>query len=123
MKPTVTQLYNATISLLSGALADPNMAWPITDKHIEQFIDIAMRTAELIPETDLLPEPDALRKFLAEVFAEVNGRPIAKSQLSMLLQDRLKMGKRNAEHTLMWAESNKLLNADVNGNGVRYTLA
>lgn len=121
MKPTVTQLYQSATAILSAIVSRDKTG--TMDNNIQTAIEYAMKLAEAIPETDILPEPDALRKFLAQVFAEVNGRAIAKSQLSMMLQDRLNMGRRNAEHTLMWAESNKLLNADVSGNGVRYTLA
>lgn len=122
MKPTVTQLYATAATILNGLLSDHTIDLSY-DEMINKAVDLAQRLAEKVPETDLLPEPDNIRKFLAQVFAEVNGRPIAKSQMQMLICDRLHTGKRNAENIMMWAESNKLLNADVNGNGVRYTLA
>ena len=50
MKLTAEQLFNATISLLSGALSDSGVSWQIEDKRIETMIDLAKRTAALIPD-------------------------------------------------------------------------
>lgn len=50
MKVTAEQLFNATISLLSGALSDSGVSWQIDNKKIETMIDLAKRTAELIPD-------------------------------------------------------------------------
>lgn len=119
MKPTITQLYATSATLLGHMLSDP-----ISDEQkVKRAIELAQMLAEAVPEMDTLPEPDNIRKFLTQVFAEVNGRAIAKTQMQMLICDRLHTGKRNAESIMMWAESNKMLNAEVNGNGVRYTLA
>lgn len=86
MKLSSTQLFNATISLLSGALADPNMSWPVMDKNIEQFIDIAKRTAALIPETNVIPTDDEIKEACQQLVEK--DKPINASVLGYMLANR-----------------------------------
>lgn len=125
MKPTVAQLYQAASAILSGLLANNYGIDPFTgqDRLTSTAMEMAIILAEKVPELDTLPEPDSIRKTLAEIFAEVNGRAIPKYQLGMLLQERMKIGRRVAEHLLLWAESSKFVNAEVSGQSIRYTLA
>ena len=125
MKPTVTQLYQAASAILSGLLANNYGIDPFTcqERLTSTAMEMAIMLAEKVPELDTLPEPDSIRKTLTGIFAEVNGRAIPKYQLSMLLQDRLLIGRRVAEHVLLWAESSKFMTAEVSGQSIRYSLA
>jgi hypothetical protein len=51
MKLTYEQLFNATIKLLSGKLANMRTYDTVKDDVINDCIEIAKRTAALIPET------------------------------------------------------------------------
>lgn len=51
MKLTSEQLFNATIKLLSGKLANMRTYDTVKDDVINDCIEIAKRTADLIPET------------------------------------------------------------------------
>ena len=51
MKLTAEQLFNATIKLLSGKLANMRTYDTVKDDVINDCIEIAKRTAALIPET------------------------------------------------------------------------
>ena len=51
MKLTSEQLFNATIKLLSGKLANMRTYDTVKDDVINDCIEIAIRTAALIPET------------------------------------------------------------------------
>ena len=64
MKTTAEQIFNATITLIAGALADPQTPWPVTNESIEMYIDIAKRTAELIPETTKNPKHNTGNLFI-----------------------------------------------------------
>ena len=125
MKPTVTQLYQAAYTILGGLLSHDCEINPFTgqDRLTSTAMEMAIMLAEKVPELDTLPEPDSIRKKLTELFAEVNGRAIPKYHLSMLLQDRLQIGRRVSEHVILWAESSKFINAEVSGQCIRYTLA
>ena len=125
MKPTVSQLYQAASTILSGLLANNYGIDPFTgqDRLTSTAIEMAIMLAEKVPELDTLPEPDSIRKTLTEIFAEINGRAIPKYQLEIFLQDRLQIGRRVAENVILWAESSKFIKAEVNGKGIRYSLA
>ena len=125
MKPTVTQLYQAATEILSGLLSHDYGIDPFTgqDRLTSTAVEMALMLSDKIPELDTLPEPDCIRKKLTELFAEVNGRAIPKYQLSMLLQDRLQIGRRVSEHVILWAESSKFITAEVSGQSIRYSLA
>lgn len=125
MKPTVAQLYQAASAILSGLLANNYGIDPFTgqDRLTSTAMEMAIMLAEKVPELDTLPEPDSIRKTLMGIFAEVNGRPIPKYQLEMILQDRLQIGRRVCGHVMLWAESSKFIKAEVSGQGIRYTLA
>ena len=51
MKLTSEQLFNATITLMSGYISDSGADWPIHDYTIKNIIEVVQKTAELIPET------------------------------------------------------------------------
>ena len=125
MKPTVSQLYQAASTILSGLLKNNYGIDPFTchDRLTSTAIEMAIMLAEKVPELDTLPEPDSIRKTLTEIFAEINGRAIPKYQLEIFLQDRLQIGRRVAENVILWAESSKFIKAEVNGKGIRYSLA
>lgn len=56
MKATADQLYNAAITILAGRLAQPQWTGSIFDSDIQECIDIAKRTADLIPEDKPKPK-------------------------------------------------------------------
>jgi hypothetical protein len=122
MKLTTIQLYTSVINMISGAMADKSVVY-FDDEKIQKLIDIAQRTAALIPDTDPMPEPIEARKMLQQIFGEVDGRAISKTQLSNAIQTRMETGRRNAENIILWAETEQLIKAEARGNGINYTLA
>lgn len=124
MKLTTIQLYTSVINMMSGIMADPSVGFDyFSDEHIQKCIDIAQRTAALILDTDPMPEPIEARKMLQQIFGEVEGRAISKTQLCNAIQTRMETGRRNAENIIMWAETEQLIKAEARGNGINYTLA
>ena len=50
MKATADQLYNAAITILAARLAHPQWTGSVFDSDIQKCIDLAKRTAALIPD-------------------------------------------------------------------------
>ena len=51
MKPTADQLYKATITLMAAYLTDESIDLEsFSDTRLQRFIDIAKRTADMIPD-------------------------------------------------------------------------
>ena len=74
MKVSSAQIYNAAIALMSGALADPETnLTAFSDETIQKYIDIAQRTANLIPEVEQkMPDDDEIREAMHLILAEGN---------------------------------------------------
>ena len=126
MKVSPSQLYMATINLISGALADPDIQWPITNEFIKTYIDIAKRTASLIEDDDEsesnLPSPEEVKKCMQQIFKLFNNRPSTKTAIVNALM--LKGKKRNvAEYMVSKAEGMEIIKPQQNGNRIDYTLA
>ena len=126
MKVSPSQLYMATINLISGALADPDIQWPITNESIKTYIDIAKRTASLIEDDDEsesnLPSPEEVKKCMQQIFKLFNNRPSTKTTIVNALI--LKGKKRNvAEYMVSKAEGMEIIKPQQNGNRIDYTLA
>ena len=126
MKVSPSQLYMATINLISGALADPGVQWPITTESIKTYIDIAKRTASLIEDDDEsevnLPSSEEVKKCMQQIFKLFNNRPSTKTAIVNALM--LKGKKRNvAEYMVSKAEGMEIIKPQQNGNRIDYTLA
>ena len=50
MKATAEQLYNAAITILAARLAHPQWTGTVFDSDIQECIDLAKRTADMIPD-------------------------------------------------------------------------
>ena len=116
----------ATINLISGALADPDVQWPITTESIKTYIDIAKRTASLIEDDDEsevnLPSAEEVKKCMQQIFKLFNDRPSTKTAIVNALM--LKGKKRNvAEYMVSKAEGMEIIKPQQNGNRIDYTLA
>ena len=74
MKVSPAQIYNAAIALMSGVMADPETnLTDFSDETIKQYIDIAQRTANLIPEVEQkMPDDDEIREAMHLILAEGN---------------------------------------------------
>ena len=74
MKVSPAQIYNAAIALMSGVMADPETNLTnFSDETIKQYIDIAQRTANLIPEVEQkMPDDDEIREAMHLILAEGN---------------------------------------------------
>ena len=126
MKVSPSQLYMATINLISGALSDPDIQWPITNESIKTYIDIAKRTASLIEDDDEsevnLPSAEEVKKCMQQIFKLFNDRPSTKTAIVNALM--LKGKKRNvAEYMVSKAEGMEIIKPQQNGNRIDYTLA
>ena len=74
MKVSPAQIYNAAIALMSGVMADPETNLTnFSDATIQKYIDIAQRTANLIPEVEQkMPDDDEIREAMHLILAEGN---------------------------------------------------
>lgn len=74
MKVSPAQIYNAAIALMSGAMADPETSFmDFSDERLQKYIDIAQRTANLIPEVEnKMPDDDEIREAMHLILAEGN---------------------------------------------------
>ena len=74
MKVSPAQIFNAAITLISGAMTDPHVILThFSDETIKQYIDIAQRTANLIPEVEQkMPDDDEIREAMHLILAEGN---------------------------------------------------
>ena len=74
MKVSSAQIFNAAIALMSGAMADPETnLTAFSDETIQKYIDIAQRTANLIPEVEQkMPDDDEIREAMHLILAEGN---------------------------------------------------
>lgn len=74
MKVSPAQIFNAAIALMSGALADHETGFKdFSDAELQKYIDIAQRTANLIPETEQkMPDDDEIREAMHLILAEGN---------------------------------------------------
>lgn len=65
MKATSEQIFDATITLMAAYLVNKSMRTTMfTDDNIQSFIDIAKRTAEMIPETSKNPKHNTGNLFI-----------------------------------------------------------
>lgn len=124
MKPTVSQLYQAAATIMSGMFANQYIA----ELGLKEVTDRAIKAALVLADNihvdeRTFPSAEDLKTFLVEVFSEVKGRPIAKYTLSNMLQTYFHIGRREAEQILFNAEKDKVLAPEVLSNGIRYTLA
>ena len=74
MKVSSAQIYNAAIALMSGVMADPETNLTnFSDDVLQKYIDIAQRTASLIPEVEQkMPDDDEIREAMHLILAEGN---------------------------------------------------
>lgn len=74
MKVSPAQIFNAAIALMSGAMADTEVGFTdFSDELIQKYIDIAQRTANLIPEVEQkMPDDDEIREAMHLILAEGN---------------------------------------------------
>ena len=74
MKVSPAQIFNAAIALMSGVMADPKTnLTAFSDETIQKYIDIAQRTANLIPEVEQkMPDDDEIREAMHLILAEGN---------------------------------------------------
>ena len=74
MKVSPAQIFNAAIALMSGVMADPETnLTAFSDETIQKYIDIAQRTANLIPEVEQkMPDDDEIREAMHLILAEGN---------------------------------------------------
>lgn len=74
MKVSPAQIYNAAIALMSGAMADSEVTFThFSDENLQKYIDIAQRTANLIPEVEnKMPDDDEIREAMHLILAEGN---------------------------------------------------
>ena len=74
MKVSSAQIFNAAIALMSGVMADPETnLTDFSDETIQKYIDIAQRTANLIPEVEQkMPDDDEIREAMHLILAEGN---------------------------------------------------
>ena len=74
MKVSPSQIFNAAIALMSGAMANPGTNFKhFTDERLQNYIDIAQRTAKLIPEVECkMPDDDEIREAMNLILAEGN---------------------------------------------------
>lgn len=74
MKVSPAQIYNAAIQLMSGTMAAPETSFiDFPDAAIQKYIDIAQRTANLIPEVEQkMPDDDEIREAMHLILAEGN---------------------------------------------------
>jgi len=74
MKVSPAQIYNAAIALMSGVMADPETNLTnFSDATIQKYIDIAQRTANLIPEVEQkMPDDDEIREAMHLILADGN---------------------------------------------------
>ena len=74
MKASPAQIYNAAIALMSGAMADSEIGFTdFCDEMIQKYIDIAHRTAKLIPEVaQKMPDDNEIREAMHLILAEGN---------------------------------------------------
>ena len=74
MKVSSAQIFNAAIALMSGVMADPETnLTAFSDETIQKYIDIAQRTANLIPEVEQkMPDDDEIREAMHLILAEGN---------------------------------------------------
>ena len=74
MKLSPAQIFNAAIALMSGAMADPETnLTAFSDETIQKYIDIAQRTAALVPDVEQkMPDDDEIREAMHLILAEGN---------------------------------------------------
>ena len=74
MKVSPTQIFNAAIALMCGAMADTEVGFSdFSDELIQKYIDIAQRTSNLIPEVEQkMPDDDEIREAMHLILAEGN---------------------------------------------------
>lgn len=74
MKVSSAQIYNAAIQLMSGATVNSETSFKhFSDENIQKYIDIAQRTAKLIPEVEQkMPDDDEIREAMHLILAEGN---------------------------------------------------
>lgn len=72
MKVSSAQIYNAAIALMSGVMADPETnLTAFSDETIQKYIDIAQRTANLIPEVEQkMPNDDEIHEAMYQILKD-----------------------------------------------------
>ena len=72
MKVSSAQIFNAAIALMSGAMADTEVGFSdFSDELIQKYIDIAQRTAALVPEVeDNMPNDDEIHEAMYQILKD-----------------------------------------------------
>ena len=65
MKATSIQIFNAAITLMANLGTNS-----IDDESIKMYIDLAQRTAALVPEVDNMPSDDEIREAMQQILNE-----------------------------------------------------
>ena len=65
MKATSAQIFNAAITLMANLGTNS-----IDDESIKMYIDLAQRTAALVPEVDNMPSDDEIREAMQQIMNE-----------------------------------------------------
>lgn len=74
MKVSSAQIFNAAIQLMSGATVNSETSFKhFSNENIQKYIDIAQRTANLIPEVEQkMPDDNEIREAMHLILAEGN---------------------------------------------------
>ena len=64
MKVTAEQLFNATITMIAASMSDGTTFDYFNDERIQHFIELAKRTADLIPEDKPRPKHNTGNLFI-----------------------------------------------------------
>lgn len=72
MKVSSAQIFNAAIQLMSGATVNSETSFKhFSNENIQKYIDIAQRTAALIPEVeDNMPNDDEIREAMYQILKD-----------------------------------------------------
>lgn len=65
MKATSIQIFNAAITLMANLGTNS-----IDDESIKMYIDLAQRTAALVPEVDNMPSDDEIREAMYQILKD-----------------------------------------------------
>lgn len=65
MKASSAQIFNAAITLMANLSTNS-----IDDESIKMYIDLAQRTAALVPEIDNMPNDDEIREAMHQILNE-----------------------------------------------------
>lgn len=123
MKATASQVYMATISLISGLLSNKDVN-NITDEDIRAALDVAERTAEMVmDDSEAVPSDDEVVSAVKDTFAMLSTRTATKTQLLNGIMLKVNARRKIAEYIIGRAVTIGLINPDVSGTKTIYTHA